>query len=226
MMSSSNAGWRVCMQHTHHSTFKQARLSSSKGLGLSFEQHLLIDFDCLAMVVLLMSTVALQYWCFLTGTATYVYVWHITWQEVNASESDDFLQEYIQFDQWYFCSVRRLCSQVNCRERYKSEWMELCSSLYCQHSGVHSVTFFWKVVWGFCSQSHIFRVLFCFLCLGPFLCVLSFLLWSSLWLVEDVLTSLCLFLIVRMEISWFLWEIYQSHIFLSIPIWEINNISN
>jgi hypothetical protein len=39
----------------------KARLSSSKGLGLSFEQHLLIDFDYLAMVVLLMSTVALQY---------------------------------------------------------------------------------------------------------------------------------------------------------------------
>jgi hypothetical protein len=49
------------MQHTHHSTSKQAKLSSSKGLGLSFEQHLLIDFDYLAMVVLLMSTVALQY---------------------------------------------------------------------------------------------------------------------------------------------------------------------
>jgi hypothetical protein len=30
---------------------------------------------------------------------------------------------------------------------------------------------------------------------------LSFLLWNSLWLVEEVLTLLCLFLIVRMEIS-------------------------
>ncbi len=39
-----------------------------------------------------------------------------------------------------------------------------------------------------------------------------FLLWNSLWLVEEVLTSLCLLLIVRMEISWFLWEIYNYHV--------------
>jgi hypothetical protein len=26
------------------------------------------------------------------------------------------------------------------------EWMELCRSLYCQHSGVHSVRFFWKLL--------------------------------------------------------------------------------
>ncbi len=58
--------------------------------------------------------------------------------------------------------------------------LQLCRSLYCQHSGVHSISFFWKVVWGFCSQSHIFRVLFCFLCLGPLFSVLSFLLWNSL----------------------------------------------
>jgi hypothetical protein len=34
--------------------------------------------------------------------------------------------------------------------------------------------------------------------------VLPFLLWNSLWLVEEVLTLLCLFLIVRMEVSQFL----------------------
>jgi hypothetical protein len=39
-----------------------------------------------------------------------------------------------------------------------------------------------------------------------------FLLWNSLWPVEEVLTSLCLLLIVRMEISWFLWEIYNYHV--------------
>jgi hypothetical protein len=34
--------------------------------------------------------------------------------------------------------------------------------------------------------------------------VLSLLLWNSLWLVEEVLTLLCFFLIVIMEISQFL----------------------
>jgi hypothetical protein len=38
--------------------------------------------------------------------------------------------------------------------------------------------------------------------------VLSFLLWNSLWLVEEVLTFLFFFLVIRMEISQFLWEIY------------------
>jgi hypothetical protein len=55
--------------------------------------------------------------------------------------------------------------------------------------------------WHYCSYC------FCFLFLGPLFSVLSFLLWSSLWLVEEVLTSLCLFLIMRMEIIQFLWEI-------------------
>jgi hypothetical protein len=49
---------------------------------------------------------------------------------------------------------------------------------------------------------------------GPFLSVLSFLLWNSLWLVEEVLTLLCLFLIVRMGISWFLWEIQFDHTYM------------
>ncbi len=44
----------------------------------------------------------------------------------------------------------------------------------------------------------------CFLFLRPLFSVLSFFLWNSLWLVEEVLTSLCLFLVVRMEISGFL----------------------
>jgi hypothetical protein len=39
-----------------------------------------------------------------------------------------------------------------------------------------------------------------FLFLGPLFSVLSFL-WDSLWLVEEVLTLLCLLLIMRMEIS-------------------------
>jgi hypothetical protein len=36
--------------------------------------------------------------------------------------------------------------------------------------------------------------------LGPLFSVLSFL-WDSLWLVEEVLTLLCLLLLMRMEIS-------------------------
>jgi hypothetical protein len=39
--------------------------------------------------------------------------------------------------------------------------------------------------------------------------------WDSLWLVEEGLTLLC-FLIVRIEISCFLWEIFQSR-FIMIP---------
>ncbi len=46
--------------------------------------------------------------------------------------------------------------------------------------------------------------MFCFLFLCPLFSVFSFFLWNSLWLVEEMLTSLCLFLIVRMEISQFL----------------------
>jgi hypothetical protein len=51
-------------------------------------------------------------------------------------------------------------------------------------------------------------LLLCFLFLGPLFSVLSFILWNSLWLVEEVLTLLCFFLIVRMEISQLLWEIF------------------
>jgi hypothetical protein len=40
-----------------------------------------------------------------------------------------------------------------------------------------------------------------FLFLGPLFSVLPFLLLNSLWLVGEVLTLLCLFLIMRMEIS-------------------------
>jgi hypothetical protein len=47
-------------------------------------------------------------------------------------------------------------------------------------------------------------VLFQFSFLGPLNSVLSYLLWNSLWLVEEMLTLLCFFLIVRMEISQFL----------------------
>ncbi len=46
--------------------------------------------------------------------------------------------------------------------------------------------------WNCCSYR--FCVLFCFLFLGPLFSVLSFLLWNSLWLVKEVLTS-------HMEIS-------------------------
>ncbi len=51
--------------------------------------------------------------------------------------------------------------------------------------------------------------------LVPLFSVLSFLPRDSLWLVEEGLTLLC-FLIVRMEISCFLWEIFQSR-FIMIP---------
>ncbi len=44
--------------------------------------------------------------------------------------------------------------------------------------------------------------------LCPLFSVFPFLLWNSLWLVEQVLNLLCLFLIVKMEISRFLWEIF------------------
>ncbi len=62
----------------------------------------------------------------------------------------------------------------------------------------------------YCFLGFFFIIIFIFIFigfLGPLFSVLSFLLWNSLWLVEEVLTSLCLFLIVRMEISQFSWEI-------------------
>jgi hypothetical protein len=43
---------------------------------------------------------------------------------------------------------------------------------------------------------------------GPLFFVLSFLLWNYLWIVEEVLTFLFFFLVIRMEISRFLWKIY------------------
>jgi hypothetical protein len=52
--------------------------------------------------------------------------------------------------------------------------------------------------------------MFFFLFLGPLFSVFSFLLWNSLWLVEEVSTSLHLFLIMRMEISQFFWVICLS----------------
>ncbi len=56
-------------------------------------------------------------------------------------------------------------------------------------------------VWDWYCCSYCFRFLFCFSFLGPLFSVFSFLLWDSLWLVEEVLTLLCLLLIMRMEIS-------------------------
>ncbi len=50
-------------------------------------------------------------------------------------------------------------------------------------------------------------------CLLVLCSLLSFLLWNSLWLVEFFLTLLCFFLIVKIEISWFLWEIYNLYIY-------------
>lgn len=46
---------------------------------------------------------------------------------------------------------------------------------------------------------------------GPLFSVLSFLLQKFLWLNEEVLSLLC-FLIVGMEFSWFLWEIFLYYI--------------
>jgi hypothetical protein len=46
---------------------------------------------------------------------------------------------------------------------------------------------------------------------GPSFSVFSSVLWNSLWLVEEVLALLCLFWIIRMEISEFLWEIYPEY---------------
>jgi hypothetical protein len=42
----------------------------------------------------------------------------------------------------------------------------------------------------------------------PLFSVLSILLWKFLWLNEEVLTLFCFFLVVRMDISWFSWDIY------------------
>jgi hypothetical protein len=61
--------------------------------------------------------------------------------------------------------------------------------------------------WHHCS--YCFHVLFIYLFLGPWFSLLSFILWNPLWLVEEVLTLLCIFLIMQMEISWFLWEIFS-----------------
>ncbi len=68
-----------------------------------------------------------------------------------------------------------------------------------------------------------FFLVFCsfwFLFLGPLSSVLSFLICDYLCLVEGVLTLLWFFLIVRMEISQFLWEIYFSifHTFFLVAI--------
>jgi len=56
-------------------------------------------------------------------------------------------------------------------------------------------------VWDWYCCSYCFHVLFCFLFLGPLFSVFSFLLWDSPWLLEEVLTLLCLLLIMRTEIS-------------------------
>jgi hypothetical protein len=69
-------------------------------------------------------------------------------------------------------------------------------------------------VWDWHCCSYCFHVQFFFWFLGPLLSVLSFLLWNSLWLVEEVLTLLCLFLVARMWISWFLWEIQFDHTYM------------
>jgi hypothetical protein len=53
-------------------------------------------------------------------------------------------------------------------------------------------------------------ILVLYLFYGPLFSVLSILLWKFLWLNEELLTLFCLFIIMRMEISWFLWEIYCS----------------
>ncbi len=45
---------------------------------------------------------------------------------------------------------------------------------------------------------------FVFLFFFSFLFVLSFLVWNFLWLLEELLTLLCFFFIMRMEISLFL----------------------
>jgi hypothetical protein len=64
-------------------------------------------------------------------------------------------------------------------------------------------------LWDWHCCSYCFQVFF-FWFLGRLFSVFSFLLWNSLWLVEEMLTVLCLFLIIRMEICQFLWEIYLS----------------
>jgi hypothetical protein len=46
----------------------------------------------------------------------------------------------------------------------------------------------------------------------------SFLPWNSLWLVEDLLTLHFLILIVRTEISWFLWDIFFPR-----KIWRVRS---
>jgi len=48
---------------------------------------------------------------------------------------------------------------------------------------------------------HTAFMFYLFMFLGPWFSVLSFVRWNSLWLVEEVLTLLCIFLIMRMEIS-------------------------
>ncbi len=57
----------------------------------------------------------------------------------------------------------------------------------------------------------------CFFILCSLLC-----LWNSLWLVEELLTLLYVFLIVRMEISHFLWELLapleEFESFLILPV--------
>jgi len=53
-------------------------------------------------------------------------------------------------------------------------------------------------------------ILVLYLFYGPLFSVLSILLWKFLWLDEEPGMLFCLFVIMRMEISWFEWEIYCS----------------
>jgi hypothetical protein len=80
----------------------------------------------------------------------------------------------------------------------------LLQPVYENHSmyGVYIFSFFLPINMKRCETGTVVHTAFIsFLFFGPLFSVLSFLLWNSLWLVEEVLTLLCLFLNVGMEIS-------------------------
>jgi hypothetical protein len=78
----------------------------------------------------------------------------------------------------------------------------LLQQVYENHSmyRVYIFRFFLPININRCETGTVVHTAF-MLFFGPLFSVLSLLLWNSLWLVDEVLTLLCLFLNVGMEIS-------------------------
>jgi hypothetical protein len=87
-----------------------------------------------------------------------------------------------------------------------SQWESCDREVTSIHATVHTCYCWWSL--NRCETGTVVHTAFLlFLFLGPSFSVLPFLLWNSLWLVEEVLTLLYFFWIMRIEISQFLWEV-------------------